>query len=323
MWATCRNEDTSYRSRTVWGRARSRTKCVGTRIELSTRCSSIVGEGRLGVEALVDDERHARQLQPDGGQRSVVVQRAGDQVHTELGEPVRRDVVDEAGEVGRPADRRRRELDRLGPSRGAGREQQVGDDSLTRVQLERCSVTDDLGQLRSFKAVVGKHDDQDVEAGHGVADGGMGRRVDECQPGTSLSGEVLDLAGGQLEVDRYRRRLSERRRSVHEDRRRSVASDDEQAPVGAEVELVDCRGEPQGGVRHRRPRRVAVGVRADRPPVRIGRGSSHEGEGDHLARTEQTLIPGAPYTWVNAVVGSPGTWRSPARPCSWRTHSIT
>ena len=37
--------------------------------------------------------------------------------------------------------------------------------------------------------------------------------------------------------------------------------------------------------------------------------------------TVQALMPGAPYTWVNAVCGSFGTWRSPASPRSCRTHS--
>ena len=92
---------------------------------------------------------------------------------------------------------------------------------------------------------------------------------------------------GELEADRYRRRLAERRRGVDEHRRRAVAGDHEHAPVRAEIELVDRRGQPQGGVRHRRPRGVAVGVGSDRPPVGIGRGSSQQGErrssGQHRA----------------------------------------
>src|SRR5690606_41844149 len=38
-------------------------------------------------------------------------------------------------------------------------------------------------------------------------------------------------------------------------------------------------------------------------------------------RTVHALMPGAPYTWVNPTLGSPGTCLSPAAPRSWTTFS--
>ena len=70
-------------------------------IELSTRCALDRRQRRLGIEAVVHDDRHAGQHEPDRRQRSVVVQRADDEMRSEPGEAVRRDVLDEPGEVGR------------------------------------------------------------------------------------------------------------------------------------------------------------------------------------------------------------------------------
>ncbi len=49
-------------------------------IELSIRVLVDRGQRRLGVEPLVDDDRHAGQQQSDRRQRTVVVQRADDEM---------------------------------------------------------------------------------------------------------------------------------------------------------------------------------------------------------------------------------------------------
>ena len=57
------------------------------------------------------------------------------------------------------------------------------------------------------------------------------RRVDERQARARLGGDVRDLAGREVEVDRHRARLAERGGGVDEQRRRAIAGD-RRAAVG-------------------------------------------------------------------------------------------
>jgi len=66
-------------------------------------------------------------------------------------------------------------------------------------------------------------------------------------------------------------------------------------------------GAPTGGDGRENHRWAATGA-----PIRV--------RSTQVVRTVQALMPGAPYTWVNAV-DAPSTWRVPAPPRSWSTLS--
>ena len=177
----------------------------------------------------------------------------------------------------------------------------------------------------SGDSVIGQLDDHHIRSGERRPGRLHGRRVDERQPRSRFGGDERDLAGREVEVDRHRCGLPQGGGGVDHECRRSIAGDDEQSAVVSQIERTDRLRQSHRGVGDLRPRRRTVDVRPDGVAVGFSLGALQQGHLDrgHRARTEHALMPGAPYTCVNAVLGTFGTWRSPARPCSCRTHSIT
>ena len=149
------------------------------------------------------------------------------------------------------------------------------------------------------------------------------RRVDERQAGARLAGDVVDLARGEMEVDGHRARLAQRGGCVDEQRRRAVAGDHQHAArVGRD--RTPAAPPPTAASRRRAPTTLAPPWPSDRIAHASGSvvgTSPSERQRRHRASTEQTLMPGAPYTCVNAVRGLAGNLSSPARPASCWTHS--
>ena len=180
-------------------------------------------------------------------------------------------------------------------------------------------------ETRPGDSLIGQLDDHHIRPGERRPGRLQRRRVDERQPRSGFGGDERDLAGREVEVDRHRCGLPQGGGGVGHECRRSIAGDDEQSAVVSQIERTDRLSQSHRGVGDLRPRRRTVDVRPDGDAVGFRLGAlqqGHPGRG-HRARTEHALMPGAPYTCVNAVLGTFGTWRSPARPCSCRTHSIT